>query len=83
MVFFYKSAIKFFAVSLFATAIALSDPSKPINQENYSPANIITYNMQIIGRGSSGTYSAIKLRNLGKNIAIVEAKAVLGRNTKT
>lgn len=83
MVFFYKSALEFFAVSLFATAIALPDPSKPINQENYSPANIITCDMQIIGRGSSGTYSAIKLRDLGKNIAMVEAKAVLGGHTKT
>lgn len=35
------------------------------------------------GGGSTGTYSAIKLRDLGKSVAVVEAKAVLGGHTET
>ena len=83
MVFSCKSALGFFAVSLLATAVALPDPSKPINQGDYSPADIITRDVLVIGGGSSGTYSAIKLRDLGKSVAVVEAKAVLGGHTET
>lgn len=72
-----------FAVSLLATAVALPDPSKLINQGDYSPANTITRDVLIIGGGSSGTYSAIKLRDLGKSVAVVETKAVLGGHTET
>ena len=33
--------------------------------------------------GSTGTYFAIKLRDFGKSVAVVESKAVLGGHTET
>lgn len=83
MVFTWKNALKLFAVSLPATAVALPDPLKPINHEDYSSHDIITRDVLIIGGGSTGTYSAIKLRDLGKSVAVVEAKALLGGHTET
>ena len=83
MVFSWKNALSFFAVSLLATVVALPDSAKPIKQADYIPANIITRDVLVIGGGSSGTYSAIKLRDLGKSVAVVEAKAVLGGHTET
>lgn len=90
-----KNVINFFSVSLslslFVPAIiAVPGPSGPsgpsntiINQGDYSPADIITRDVLIIGGGSTGTYSAIKLRDLGKSVAVVEPKAVLGGHTET
>ena len=85
MVFFsLGSARNILAVSLLATtAVAFPDHSKPLNQGDYSPADIITRDVLIIGGGASGTYSAIKLRDLGKSVVVVEAKGVLGGHTET
>ena len=80
----WKSARNLLAVSLLATmAVALPDPPKHFNQGDYSPADVITRDVLIIGGGSSGTYSAINLRDLGKSVAVVEAKGVLGGHTET
>ncbi|MCJ1343173.1 hypothetical protein MMC31_001365 [Peltigera leucophlebia] len=84
MVFFWKSGCNLLAVSLLVTiAVALPDTSKPVNPRDYSPADVIIRDVLIIGGGSSGTYSAIKLRDLGKSVAVVEAKGVLGGHTET
>lgn len=71
-------------VSLLATAVAaLPDSPQPLKLgEDYSP-DVITRDVLIIGGGSSGTYSAIKLRDLGKSVAVVEAKGLLGGHTET
>lgn len=83
MVFSWKSARSVLALSLLATAVALPEPSKSINQDDYSPADVITRDVLIIGGGSSGTYSSIKLRDLGKSVVVVEGKGLLGGHTET
>ncbi|KAK3291692.1 uncharacterized protein B0H64DRAFT_445725 [Chaetomium fimeti] len=49
----------------------------------YSPADIVTRNVAVIGGGSSGTYAAIKLRDLGRSVVVVEKEGQLGGHTKT
>lgn len=49
----------------------------------YSPSDIITRDVCIIGGGSSGTYGAISLRDKGKSVVLVEAQSVLGGHTNT
>lgn len=84
MVFFsWKNGLNFFTVSLLTTAVAVPNGPSNINQGDYSPTDIITRDVLIIGGGSTGTYSAIKLRDLGKSVAVVEAKGVLGGHTET
>lgn len=85
MVFFSKKNIlNFLTVSLLTTAVAVPNGlSNTINQRDYSPTDIITRDVLIIGGGSTGTYSALKLCDLGKSVAVVEAKGVLGGHTET
>ncbi|OCK94972.1 putative FAD dependent oxidoreductase [Cenococcum geophilum 1.58] len=49
----------------------------------YKPEDIITRDVCIIGGGSTGTYSAIRLRDMGKSVVVVEKKDVLGGHTNT
>jgi hypothetical protein len=49
----------------------------------FGPENIINRDVAIIGGGSSGTHAAISLKDKGKSIIVVEAKARLGGHTET
>jgi len=42
----------------------------------------ISRDVAVIGGGSSGTYAAIRLRDLGKSVVVVEAKGRLGGHTE-
>ncbi|KAF2104018.1 flavin-containing superfamily amine oxidase [Rhizodiscina lignyota] len=44
---------------------------------------ILTRDVCIIGGGSSGTYSAIRLQQLGKSVALIEKEPVLGGHVNT
>ena len=54
-----------------------------INTGDFSPDDIITRDVCIIGGGASGTYGAIQLHDQGKSVIIVEQKSVLGGQTAT
>jgi len=54
-----------------------------LNGHKFSVDEVVTRDITIIGGGSSGTYSAIRLRDLGKSVAVVEATGRLGGNTQT
>src|SRR5882762_9070994 len=43
---------------------------------------VIRRDVAIIGGGSTGTYSAIRLRDLGKSVVVVEAKGRIGGHTE-
>jgi heterodisulfide reductase subunit A-like polyferredoxin len=43
----------------------------------------LTTDVCIIGGGSSGTYAAIRLHDLGKKVIVVEQQAHLGGHTNT
>jgi hypothetical protein len=54
-----------------------------INENDFPSNSIITRDVLIIGGGSSGTYSAIRLQQQGKSVVVVEKEAVLGGHTNT
>lgn len=49
----------------------------------YHSSSIITRDICILGGGSTGTYSAIRLTDSGKSVVVVEAKDRLGGHTNT
>lgn len=49
----------------------------------YPPSSIITRDICIIGGGSTGTYSAIRLFDSGKSVVVIETKDRLGGHTNT
>ena len=68
--------------ALFTVLCTLALADDGINDADF-PNNIITRDVCIIGGGSGGTYSAIRLQQMGKSVVVVEEKAVLGGHTNT
>lgn len=54
-----------------------------IDTAAYPASDIIRRDVCIIGGGSSGTYGAVRLRDQGKSIVVVEAEDRLGGHTET
>jgi monoamine oxidase len=67
-------------------AVLLSVPSTStsyvINGNKYSIDELITRDVTTLGGGAGGTYSAIRLNDLGMSVAVVEAVNRLGGNTE-
>ena len=61
----------------------LPEPAETINTDSLAAGNVITRDVAIIGGGSTGTYAAIRLRDLGKSVAVVETDDRLGGHTHT
>jgi hypothetical protein len=64
-------------------AAALPRPNANFDESQYHSSDIITRDVCIVGGGSSGTYSAIRLRDMGKSVVVVEREPVLGGHTNT
>lgn len=54
-----------------------------IDENEFASRDILHYDVCVIGGGSAGTYAAIRLRDLKKTVAVVEAKGRLGGHTET
>ena len=63
-----------------STIVALSDHACGYDLH---PSHTIIRDVCVIGGGSSGTYSAISLRDKGKSIVLIEHKNRLGGHTET
>jgi hypothetical protein len=59
--------------------------TSPINgRDHFSAADTIIVDVCIVGGGSTGTYSAVRLsQDLGKSVVVVEKEGVLGGHTNT
>jgi monoamine oxidase len=64
-------------------SFASASTSYTINGNKYNVDEVITRDVTVLGGGSGGTYSAIRLNDLGKSVAVVEASGRLGGNTET
>lgn len=53
------------------------------NTSTYPPSSIITRDICIIGGGSTGTYSAIRLSDSNKTVVVIETDPRLGGHTNT
>ncbi|KAH6869194.1 FAD dependent oxidoreductase [Thelonectria olida] len=49
----------------------------------FKPTDIITKDVAIVGGGASGTYAAIRLKDKGKTVALIEQKDHLGGHVDT
>lgn len=73
---------------LLATAVPLvySIPGAPPAAESdvhFQPEDIVTRDVCILGGGSTGTYAAIRLRDKGHDVVVVEPKDRLGGHAET
>lgn len=83
MTFACKNALRLLAVSWLGLVAALPEPTAHLNPADFHPGDIIERDVLVIGGGSTGTYSAIRLRDLNQSVVVVETKNVLGGHTET
>ncbi|KAE8417923.1 hypothetical protein BDV36DRAFT_283382 [Aspergillus pseudocaelatus] len=62
--------------------IALVNAQQP-SEEDFSPEDIITRDVCILGGGATGTYAAIRLKDMNKSTVVVERNDRLGGHTET
>jgi hypothetical protein len=55
----------------------------PLDASAFNPLDIIDKDVAIVGGGSSGTYAAIKLKDAGKSVVVIEKQGRLGGHTET
>ena len=75
------SFLMLFQLFIFITLTSLTNAA--IDSAAFPASSIITRDVCIIGGGSSGTYSAIRLVDSGKSVVVVEGKNLLGGHTNT
>ena len=75
----------FSASSLIITLLVTlhADASIVVNGIPYSVNRILIRDFAIIGGGATGTYSAIRLKDLGKTVVVIEGQDRLGGHTQT
>ena len=76
------SARRFLTTSL-VSLLASTPAFAAINESQFSSSHILIRDVTIIGGGSSGTYAAIRLSELGHSVAVVEQEDTLGGHTNT
>jgi NAD(P)-binding Rossmann-like domain len=64
-------------------AVTVPQSDSDFDLSNFNPADIITRDVCIIGGGSSGTYAAIRLQDMGKSVVVVEKQDHLGGHVNT
>ena len=77
------ATLKAFRLGWICLAVTLPAYGFGNHSYEYKPEDIITRDVCIIGGGSTGTYSAIRLRDMGKSVVVVEKKDVLGGHTSS
>ena len=60
-----------------------NNDSSQFDPNCYASDNVITRDVAVIGGGSSGTYGAVNLGDLGNSVVVVEKESVLGGHTNT
>lgn len=71
-------------VSVIILAISTAAVAEPhAAASNYAHRQTLVRDVCILGGGASGTYAAVRLRDAGKSVALVEQAAQLGGHTQT
>ncbi|KAI0154977.1 FAD/NAD(P)-binding domain-containing protein [Xylariaceae sp. FL1272] len=58
-------------------------PTSNTRASSYTQLDVLERDVAIIGGGSSGTYSAVRLRDHGKSVIVIEKKGFLGGHAET
>lgn len=78
---FLTNIFQLFLLTTFSS-LAAAFP-QTIDPKSFPASSIITRDVCVIGGGSTGTYSAIRLSDSGKSVVVVEANDRLGGHTNT
>lgn len=70
------AAWAFLVLSTFTTA-------RPIDESGFAPEDIIIRDVAVIGGGASGSYAAVRIKDEGKSVVVIETKDRLVSGTGT
>src|SRR5437667_11450919 len=79
----FRRAIQLLGAAWIGITIAIPYPKEYFQDGDSEPYEVITRDVCVIGGGATGTYSAIRLRDMGKSLVVVEEKDRLGGHTET
>ena len=71
------------ALLLCVTSLIPAALGSPTYGSNFPPQFIIERDIAIIGGGASGTHAAIRLRDSGQSVVVVEKDVAMGGNAQT
>ena len=74
--------VRFFACLLASTAVAANTPVT-VNGRKFNSQDIIARDVVVVGGGSGGTHAAIRLKDKGKSVVVVEKLHKLGGHAET
>lgn len=79
------SLLVLFCLVAVAAAVRAPDSQYDVNfdEHGYEPHEVIHRDVCIIGGGATGTYAAIRLRDSGETVVVVEPDTVLGGQTRS
>jgi len=60
------------ALKLAAVFLAASTAATRIDETQFSPADTIVRDVVVLGGGASGSYAAVRLKDFGKTVVVVE-----------
>ncbi len=80
-----KDVLKLIGAGAGAAAVGRLGAAAPadISTEDVAADAIITRDVAVIGGGATGTYAAIRLRDMGRSVVVVESNNRLGGHTHT
>ena len=76
-------ALKILSLTYLTLVAAIPDQQNITIEEDYHERDVITRDVCIIGGGSAGTYSAIRLLELGQTVIVIEKESLMGGHTNT
>lgn len=76
------SLVNFSACLLASIAVAANTPVT-VNGRKFNPQDIIARDVVVVGGGSGGTHAAIRLKDKGKSVVVVEKSHKLGGHVET
>ncbi|KAL3480192.1 hypothetical protein BJX99DRAFT_267125 [Aspergillus californicus] len=77
----FSLSIASLSATLLASFVAASPTPSAFDTNQFSPKDIITRDVAVIGGGSSGTYSTFSLIDKGKSVVVIEKQGRLGGHT--
>ncbi|KAJ5182508.1 hypothetical protein N7492_000124 [Penicillium capsulatum] len=66
-----------------ASLLSLGAIASATSRAEFTPENIISRDVCILGGGATGTYAAVQLREQGHSVALIEKKQILGGHAET
>lgn len=80
---FQTVAIAFLSTWLSPQVFAFPNLATILDFDGFKKTDVIEKDVAVIGGGSAGTYSAIRLKDKGKSVIVVEKKDRIGGHTET